>query len=71
MGFLQISKTDSNKPLYKTECEDSVHMFIKCEELQDFKQNCITNHLESFLKDCQNKICNFFRYWWNFDNGIS
>ena len=57
--LFKIGKTESNLcPICLTKCEDILHMFIKCEELQDFRKNFVFYHLESLLKDCKESIYN-------------
>jgi hypothetical protein len=40
------------------ECEDIMHLFIRCNELKEFKNTIVLFHLESLLKDCENSVCN-------------
>ena len=61
--LFKIGKTDSNKcPLCSKESEDLMHMFVKCTEIQDCKNNFIIYHLETLLKDCENSVYNILDF---------
>ena len=54
--LFKIGKTESNLcPICETKCEDILHMFIKCEELQDFRKNFVFHHLRFIIERLQRK----------------
>lgn len=57
--LFKIGKIDLNKCLLcKIECEDLFYMFVKCDEVQEFKKDFIIYYLELLLKDCENSVYN-------------
>ncbi|XP_056018522.1 uncharacterized protein LOC125671368 [Ostrea edulis] len=57
--LFKIGKSDSKIcPICMLECEDIMHLFIRCKELAEFKNNFVIYHLESLLKDCESDVFN-------------
>ena len=69
--LFKIGKTDTNKcPICILECEDILHLFIRCNELNNFKDNFVIFHLESLLKDCEDSVYNRLNFEEIFMTGL-